>query len=533
MDQTTSSSIIISQYGNESFHRSDCFLSSSDNNGTAVHSLEVVILMCVSAGICSFLTIAGNAVVILSFVINKNLRNFSNYLILSLAVSDFTIGAFSMNVFTTYTVNNSWTLGTVMCKAWLTVDYTASNASVMNLLVICFDRYLAITKPVKYRKWCTPRRAGFAIAGVWALSFLMWAPAIILWDVISASSQIRDKECYIPFLDNNAVITVATICIAFYFPALLMCALYRRVIYKLKKRRHGVRSLVQSTTSSMAAPESECFEPATDEHKLIRKSAAGRESLQRKSGNSERVATSRSSLKSIREASARSRRSTCNSLNGNHAQEKQVVLRRPAEWFNEANHQKTNGHQANGEKLSVTESMRGRRALSTSTDHKGTAEADVLQRSVSFSSSFRSREVSFRNAFKRGSSVSTRQSMRVVREKRVTVLLKFILMCFIILWLPYSLIVVVTAFCRSCVVPAYAWNVGYWLCYLNSTVNPFCYGLCNENFRRTFKAIMTTRWWTKDARKYLRTGRVAGKRNRSVSRDSSEIKKRITNLYRK
>ena len=27
-----------------------------------------------------------------------------------------------------------------MCKLWLVVDYTASNSSVMNLLVICVDR---------------------------------------------------------------------------------------------------------------------------------------------------------------------------------------------------------------------------------------------------------------------------------------------------------------------------------------------------------------------------------------------------------
>ena len=53
---------------------------------------------------------------------------------------------FSMNVFTTYNVHQKWILGSAMCKAWLSVDYTASNASVMNLPVICVDRYLAITK---------------------------------------------------------------------------------------------------------------------------------------------------------------------------------------------------------------------------------------------------------------------------------------------------------------------------------------------------------------------------------------------------
>ena len=68
-----------------------------------------------------------------------------------------------------------------MCDAWLSIDYTASTASILNLFVLSLDRYWSITSPLKYLRQRTKRRASFMIAAAWLLS-LLWILPVTGWD---------------------------------------------------------------------------------------------------------------------------------------------------------------------------------------------------------------------------------------------------------------------------------------------------------------------------------------------------------------
>jgi len=84
-----------------------------------------------------------------------------------------------------------------------------------------------------------------------------------------------------------------------------------------------------------------------------------------------------------------------------------------------------------------------------------------------------------------------REKRRIARkkEKRATLILGLIMGSFILCWLPFFLLYILTPIC-DCHIPHIAFASAFWLGYMNSALNPVIYTIFNKDFRRAFRRIL-------------------------------------------
>jgi histamine receptor H3 len=191
------------------------------------------------ATLMSSMTIIGNVFVITAFIIDKNLRKYSNYFILNLSVADLLIGVLIPPYAPFLLYKRNWRLGPFACTVWLVLDYVVGSASVLCIVVISLDRYLLVSRGLNYVAGQKVYKAIILILTVWIIAFLNYGPAIIFWELISGVKTVKDDECQVAFHDNLVYLT-ATACVEFFVPLISICGLNLAVYLNIRKRSRGL-----------------------------------------------------------------------------------------------------------------------------------------------------------------------------------------------------------------------------------------------------------------------------------------------------
>ncbi|XP_071594791.1 histamine H4 receptor [Heliangelus exortis] len=203
-------------------------------------SLGVLVLLAFLMVLLALVTILGNILVILAFITDRNLRHRSNYYFLNLAISDFAVGAFCIPLYIPYSLTGKWHLGRGVCKLWLVLDYLLCTASVFNIVLISYDRFLSVTKAVSYRvQQGIISNPVIKMVAIWVFAFLLYCPAILLWERVAGHSVVAADQCHAEFFDNWYFLLSAST-LEFFVPLLSVTYFNVHIFHNIQRRqRHS------------------------------------------------------------------------------------------------------------------------------------------------------------------------------------------------------------------------------------------------------------------------------------------------------
>uniref|UniRef100_A0A8C6TNU2 G-protein coupled receptors family 1 profile domain-containing protein n=1 Tax=Neogobius melanostomus TaxID=47308 RepID=A0A8C6TNU2_9GOBI len=117
----------------------------------------------------TIVTVVLNLLVIVSIYHFRQLHTCTNFLLLSLAMSDFLVGFLQMP-FQIFYYHGCWFLGSFACALNNFSSFLIISASVGNMVLISVDRYIAICDPMLYPSKVTIKRVTVCIFLCWIFS---------------------------------------------------------------------------------------------------------------------------------------------------------------------------------------------------------------------------------------------------------------------------------------------------------------------------------------------------------------------------
>uniref|UniRef100_A0A3Q3WW86 Histamine H1 receptor n=1 Tax=Mola mola TaxID=94237 RepID=A0A3Q3WW86_MOLML len=470
-------------------------------------------------GLLSLLTVIMNLLVLYAVKTEKSLHMVGNLYIVSLSVADLFVGTTVMPLNLAYLLEDEWKLGRAVCQFWLIMDYVASTASIFSLFILCLDRYRSIRHPLKYLKYRTRGRASAMISGAWLLS-MMWIIPILWWRSFT-NVELKPEEENKCDTDFRFVtwFKVITAIFNFYVPSVLMLWFYRHIFLAVRQHLKDRERIIHPTDSfgenedgqnvgtpvkTSRSPKRECVPP-----KLSKKQRLFDQNTLDQVYSLEETDQSKTkaSLRSHRKIGAKCQQASFLAITTKRLRLVQKVKScsmypekpQDTKCFEGDNENKlkvslnecciTVLHSVSRIcKISKVSDMRRDTALFNNYD-AGPA-LPWTEKEVKNANLEPANAVTLRQTWQKflGQSRQRVQSLRIHKEHKAAKQLGFIIAAFFLCWIPYFIVFMVMAFCRECVhQDLHMFTI--WLGYINSTLNPFIYPLCNGNFKRVFKTL--------------------------------------------
>ncbi|NXP25178.1 HRH1 protein, partial [Scytalopus superciliaris] len=451
-------------------------------------------------GSISLITIVMNILVLCAVKTEKKLQTVGNLYIVSLSIADLIVGAAVMPLNVVYLLSPVWPLGLPACLFWLSMDYVASTASIFNLFILCIDRYRSVQQPLKYLKYRTKMRALLMILGVWLLSF-MWVIPILGWHIFANNGErkVKKSKCETEFSEVTWF-KVLTAIVNFYLPSILMLWFYYK-IYRAVLKHCQHRDLIKRSHCSSSDKNSTRHSKIKDEQNIcLQKQALDENTPPKDKQRSPQPENMEAELhfnnldKSSKAFDGKSNGkvfewrcfplSTAQSEPGLDKAGKKFLCARKENAKEEEPYSQDSDSSVASDNHTFAEVVPCGENPGPNAERACSAQEKTENRDFRGLTYLRKTWQSL-HAHSKGNI----QGLHRNREKKAARQLGVMMAAFMLCWIPYFVLFMVIAF-HNHEQFSKLHMVTIWLGYVNSTLNPFLYPLCNENFKKTFKKIL-------------------------------------------
>ena len=404
------------------------------------YPIQIEIFISLFVWSVSLLTVIGNTLVFASFARDPELRaKVSNLFILNLALADFIVGTVSLPLSNLWRHYGNWPFGETICKFWMIFNYTACTQSAIAIMLISLDRYLMVAMKLRHRTFMDRWKAGFSIVFTWLTSFIFFTIPFIAFDTQGPGSWVNySVTCDVAVLYFLPYIIACIIYIIF-LPASLLIFFNLKLFFNIRKRSRGL--LIHPR---QVAPLNTVADQR-QEHLLPSQS---KDCVSEPKGT-EKGDTTMLNMK--------------NKTGGPGIQANSEHDYRDAPDYNPRNDGTLTEH--NGSR-DVIDDKRGAIPLAQYNSNRNlrVEQGVAIQRAAS----------------------ENRRALK--KDRKAATTLSVLVIVYLLCWLPYCITTLIYFF--GFYISLTAWNIVYYLVWLNSGLNPCLYAITNPKFRKNFLDLL-------------------------------------------
>ena len=208
------------------------------NSSPAACSSMVSIMFTLALSVISAVAFFGNVLVATTFIKTRSLRTSTNYYIVNMAVSDLlasffiwplyaTEGMLTPNVF----INEPW--ASSVCKMGMYIRVVSQAVSVLSLVLIALDRFVAIVYPLKIITMNVKCRV-ILLSFTWLIPIFGGLPYMLFAGIMKVEDQ-----TFCRFMMSDGALTVYNgvgFIVIYFIPLVTIIILYSAIMRALKKR---------------------------------------------------------------------------------------------------------------------------------------------------------------------------------------------------------------------------------------------------------------------------------------------------------